>query len=215
MLKGSKALAAAAGVALLASAGAVSAQDYGGGGFYLKGFGGFTFPSSEDSNLRASGNTVGRVDLDYDTGYTLGVAGGYMVTPNVAVEVEYAYRRADFDGTVRAFGTRDRGSDHTTSNSFMVNALYVFDGMGATGQVKPYLGAGLGGAELDVAGTSTDTLWAYQLIGGVGYEVAPNVTLMAEGRWYGTDDGAVSDDGVRFKTKMQTFDLLFGISYAF
>ena len=37
--------------------------------------------------------------FDYDTGYTLGVAVGAAFTPNISIEIEYAYRSADFTVT--------------------------------------------------------------------------------------------------------------------
>lgn len=170
-------------VAVLGGAGAAHAQGFGAGNWYVKGFGGATWPSSEDVTLRGFGQNF-RLDLDYDTGYALGAALGYRYSPNVAFEVEYAYRRADFSGTLNVAGTRFREDGKTKSNSVMLNALYVFDGVGASGAVQPYLGAGLGGAKVDVDGDSTDVVFAYQLIAGVGYDVTPNWTLMGEARWY-------------------------------
>ena len=66
--------AAAAIAALVAGAGAASAQGFG-GSFYLKGFGGATWPSGEENELQfLGGGTDIDVKLDYDTGYVLGVA---------------------------------------------------------------------------------------------------------------------------------------------
>jgi len=209
-------LAAATAVALIAGAGAASAQSFGLTEWYVKGFGGATWPSSFDSNLRESGSRIGRIDVDYDTGYTLGLSFGAYVAPNVALEVEYAYRKIDFDADVRLDdGTRGSGSGDTKSNSVMINALYVFDGLGATGQVQPYLGGGLGGAELDFDGSTSDVVLAYQLIAGVGYDVTPNWTLLGEARWFGTQDGKVKSDGVATDLDLGTFDLLIGASYNF
>lgn len=216
-------LAAAIALAAIAGgAGAASAQAFGAGGeFYLKGFGGATWLSSFDTNLRVRGTRTGdRLDFNYDTGYTLGVAVGYTFTPNFALEVEYAYRNADLTGTAKNPPDRERTSGDGSANAFMFNALYLFPGMGEGGQVTPYLGGGIGGAnvKMDAFGRNwdADTLFAYQLIGGVGYQVNPNVSLFAEARWFQTQEGEFRGPSrLNFDGDFDTFDLLIGVRYAF
>lgn len=226
-------LAVASAVATLL-AGAASAQDFGSGPFYLKGFGGATFPSSEDANVkdgRTSFDPRIRLDFNYDTGYTLGVAVGYFFTPNVAMEIEYAYRSADVTATAKSSGfpsnVRLSGNNDGRVDAFMLNALYVFDGLGADAAVKPYLGGGLGtaktklsvnGSNLGISGSNWSTDWnlAYQLIGGVGYEITPQWTLYGEGRWFGTESGKFDGpSNLNFSGSFETFDLLVGASYSF
>jgi outer membrane protein W len=91
-----KIVAVAAAAATLAGAGTASAQDL--SNFYVKGFGGWTIPQNDDFRLeeKATGNSLPS-GLDYSTGYVLGAAAGYQVSPNVAVELEYAFRNADAD----------------------------------------------------------------------------------------------------------------------
>jgi opacity protein-like surface antigen len=213
------ALAAAVAVAALAgSSGVASAQAFSLGEVYVKGFGGATWPSSFDSALREDGERIARPSFDFDTGYALGAAIGAAFTPNISMEIEYAYRDADFTATDRDEG--DRANGDTSANAFMLNALYVFDGMGATGAVQPYLGGGIGGANVEVSAGSqdfeADTLLAYQVIGGVGYELNPNVSLYAEGRWFQTESGAFEGrSSESFDGEFETFDLLVGIRYVF
>lgn len=212
-------LAAAVAIAALAGgAGMASAQAFSLGEVYVKGFGGATWPSSFDSTLEEDGEQIALPDFDHDTGYTLGAAVGAAFTPNISMEIEYAYRSADF--TVRDRDEGDQANGDTSANAFMFNALYVFDGMGATGAVQPYLGGGIGGAnvETSVGGQNfdADTLLAYQLIGGVGYELNPNVSLYAEGRWFQTESGKFDGPGSeRFDGEFETFDLLVGMRYVF
>jgi opacity protein-like surface antigen len=206
-------LAAASTVALAMAAGSAAQAQGFGGVWYGKAFGGMTFPSADDTTIYdGDGDSLASGDLDYDTGYTLGAAVGYNVMPSVAVELEYAYRAADLKGDI--FGD-------TSSNAVMANAIYKFPGMGAAGTVQPYIGAGLGWANVDV---STDDFgnftrndgFAYQLIGGVAYAVNPAVSLLGEVRWFGTDTGSVDgDDGVSFDTDFNTFDVLLGMTYSF
>ena len=44
--------------------------------------------------LKANGGFL-TSDVQYKTGYVIGVAVGYAITPNIAMELEYAYRNAD------------------------------------------------------------------------------------------------------------------------
>lgn len=218
-------LSAATAIAALLAGGA-SAQGLGGGfgegPLYLKGFGGATFPSTQTETLRAGRSSTGsRLNFDFDTGYTLGASLGYFFTPNFATEIEYAYRDADVTTRLRGGGgsVRVPNSNDGRVDAFMLNALYVFDGMGAEAAVRPYLGGGLGAArtKLSVDG-NWDTDWnlAYQLIGGVGYQVAPQWTLFAEGRWFGTERGKFDGPGNRnFSGSFETFDVLVGAAYAF
>lgn len=205
-------IATVLGTALCATATGAMAQGFGAGNWYAKGFGGATWPSGEKSDVSQRGTFLGTADLDYDTGYTLGVAVGYDFRPNIAMELEYAYREADLTG--------DYGGD-TRSNSFMLNAVYKFNDMGAMGQFTPYIGGGLGGAGLDIKvddfGTfSQDTLFAYQVFGGVEYAMTPEWSLLGEVRWFGTDSGhPQGPDDTEVDTSFETFDLLIGASYKF
>lgn len=211
-------LAAAAALVIGAGA-AANAQGLGGGPFYVKGFGGFTFPQDDDFKINARDGS-GSIDsgLNFDTGYTLGIAGGYLVTPNIAVELEYAYRNAEAD-----FKDVNVGNKRTESNAWMVNALYLFTPVGATGAWQPYAGGGLGAANLNVGQISasdggnfdSDYNFAYQLIGGVAYNWTPAWSMNMEARFFGINDQDLENDDVSFKTTYQTFDLLFGATYHF
>lgn len=187
------------------------------GPWYVKGFGGFTVPDSDDFRLNErNGPDSLNSGLDYDTGYALGVAAGLMVTPNVAVELEYAYRNADADLK------RTGESGTTESNAFMVNALYNFAPIGPNGAWLPYVGGGLGTADLNVeAGGDlggdfdSDYNFAYQLIAGTGYQVTPTLQLLGEVRFFGINDQDFENKDLQFKSTYQTIDILFGAKYTF
>jgi opacity protein-like surface antigen len=215
-------LSAAALVAtgLAMSAGGAAAQGmFGGGSFYLKGFGGLTVPQDDDFqiNLRGGGGSAD-TGLNFDNGYLLGIAGGYNLTPNVGVELEYAYRNAD-----ATFKGADGPSVGTESNAWMVNALYNFTPMGGSGAWQPYAGGGLGIADLNVEGIDafaggdfdSDYNFAYQLIGGVKYNLPSGWSLAGEARYFGINDQDLENDLLQFKSTYHTFDLLLGVSYAF
>ncbi|MFZ0099044.1 MAG: outer membrane beta-barrel protein [Gemmobacter sp.] len=210
--------AALAIAALAAGAGMASAQAFSLDDAYVKGFGGATWLSNLDTTLIEDGEQIALPSFDHDTGYTLGVAVGAAVTPNVSMEIEYAYRNADFTVSDRDEG--DQANGDTSASAFMFNALYVFDSIDANGAVQPYLGAGIGGANVEMSAGGqnfdADGLLAYQLIGGVGYRMSPNVSLFAEGRWFQTEsDTFEGPDQESFDGKFETFDLLVGMSFAF
>lgn len=209
---------AALAIAVLAeSAGIASAQAFSLEDAYIKGFGGATWPSDLDTTLIEEGKQIALPSFHHDTGYTLGIAVGATVMPNLGVELEYAYRKADF--TVRDRDEGDQTEGDTSAKALMVNALYMFDSMGPTGAIQPYLGAGIGAANVEksVRGQDFDGdgLLAYQLIGGVGYKMNPNVNLFAEGRWFQTEsDKFEGPDQEGFDGKFETFDLLVGMRFA-
>lgn len=210
-------MAATAALALL-SAGAASAQGFGGGAWYGKGFGGVTWPQDQSGDVNDDGDELTTGNASYDAGYTLGLAVGYLATPNVALELEYAYRNADTTTELEGLGDFD-GS--TNSNAVMVNALYRFDGMGANGLVTPYVGGGIGWANLesdidDIGSFTFNDGFAWQLIGGVSYDMGPNWALLGEVRYFATDTRTLDGpDNLSWEAQFETVDLLIGATYSF
>jgi opacity protein-like surface antigen len=213
--------ALAAGVAL--SAGGAAAQGLFGGGLgYVKGFGGATWPQNDNSELdiRGVGTLIPDSGLDFDTGYVLGIAGGYYIRPNISAELEYTYRNADAE----LKGT-NTDSHKTESNAWMANAIYWFNpvGAGATAQLRPYAGGGLGAADFNFEGVDElgggdfdgDYEFAYQLIGGVAYDVNPQFSITTEVRFFGISEQDIENETFDFKNKYQTWDLLVGATFAF
>lgn len=214
------------GLLLVMGAGAATAQ----GAWYARGFGGASFPRSESSDirgivwafarepvppLRPDGRVIWPTpwdELDYDAGYTLGAAAGYAIRPDVAVELEIAYRAADLRGGFY---------ENATSTAVMVNGLYRFGQMGPEAAWRPYLGGGVGWANLDIStewmqGFERSDALAYQLIGGVAYALTPEWSLTGEVRWFATDGGKL--DGGRWMsldTRFRTVDVLLGAAYRF
>ena len=103
---------------LAGAAGAASAQAFSLGDAYIKGFGGATWPSGFDTTLTEEGEQIAPPSCDDDTGYTLGVAVGAAVTPNLSLELEYTYRKADFTVTDRDEG--DQADGDTAASAVML-----------------------------------------------------------------------------------------------
>jgi len=211
--------ATAVAAASVLAAGSAAAQGLmSGGQWYLKGFGGATWPQDQSGDVNSRGSFLTDGNASYDAGYALGAAVGYDYTPNFGFELEYAYRNADT--TTELAGLGDFGGS-TNSNAVMLNALYKFDGMGAGGAVQPYLGGGLGWANMEsdierVGSFKRDNALAWQLIGGVGYEVNPSWTLVGEVRYFATDSGTLSGpNNLSWEAQVETVDLLVGAIYKF
>lgn len=207
--------AALAVAILLAGTGWAAAQGLGTSRAYAKVFGGVTMPKNDDFTLAIKGEDPAASGLDYDAGYVMGIAGGYNITPNMALELEYSYRvsdaKLDTDGGI---------SGQMKSSAYMANAIYSFNAVDAAGAVKPFLGVGLGTADLTYEPDGIPRLgghykFAYQAIAGVGYQVNESWTLSGEVRYVAVSENDVSSPLANFDTTYQTFDALLGATYRF
>ena len=76
-----------------------------------------------------------------------------------------------------------------------------------TGQLRPYAGGGLGAAdfnfeqvdELGGGDFDGDYEFAYQLIGGVAYDVNPKFSITTEVRFFGISEQDLENDSSRFQ----------------
>jgi opacity protein-like surface antigen len=201
-----------------------SAQGFDPSRIYLRGFGGVEFAQGTTANSDYEPADISYT-FDYDTGYLLGAAVGYLAADRVAVELEYAWRQAD--ATVNAryedrfggvpFGDEWSFDDRVTVQSGMANALYRFAPVGPGGRVAPYAGAGIGVASLDVRGAGhADPAFAWQAIGGVAWAIDPHWSLTGELRWFSTEGGAfLKTETESVDMGFDAFDLIVGASYRF
>ena len=96
-------------------------------------------------------------------------------------------------------------------------------GGGATAQLRPYAGGGLGAADFnfeavdELAGGDFDSDYefAYQLIGGVAYDVNPKFNITAEVRFFGISDQDLENDLFSIQDPLPDLDLLVGAIYRF
>ncbi|HEX9191968.1 MAG TPA: outer membrane beta-barrel protein [Candidatus Deferrimicrobiaceae bacterium] len=158
-------------------------------GGYLGIEGGAVWP--EDVSFSGSGANA---DLSFDTGWSLGAVAGYNFG-TWRLEGEYAYRSNSNDGKV-FFGTSgvsESGGGDTVTNALMLNAFYDFRMVSPT--VYPYLGAGGGVAWVDQEVSTptfrvndSDTVFAYQFIAGIGFDVSKAFTMTLDYRYFATAD---------------------------
>jgi outer membrane autotransporter protein len=202
------------------------------GDWYVSAYGGGML--LEDAHNRGSGTPLD-FDSSMKTGYNYRAAVGVYRAPQVRVEGEIGYRRAGLDtlsvhndgGLGAAAGAAPltgspSASGHTTALSAMLNAYYDYD----TGSAwRPYIDAGIGAARLTMKNVSAggvpvvdayDTVFAYQLGLGIGYEVTKSMTLALEYRYFTTLDPTFRDAaGHNFNSEFTSHNLSVGVRYRF
>ncbi len=133
---------------------------------YLKLFGGANW--SPDLSLNG-------VKRQTDTGYNLGAALGWNLTPNFALEGELFYDRSGYKTVAPAADISSLG--------LMVNGIYTFE----TGSAfKPYVGAGIGYSKLGYHTAAFDRKdWAFtwQAMAGARVAINEKVELFGEYRF--------------------------------
>lgn len=115
----------------------------------------------------------------------------------------------------------DGRGEFDTSYLF-ANLYYDFD-LGTA--LKPYVGAGIGNASVDVTYSPSDVgiiddsddVFAYQIMGGVNYDLSEQVTLFGGLRWRETDDITVNADlfDAQFDVEMSSFIAEIGTRFRF
>jgi opacity protein-like surface antigen len=173
-------LGALAVIAAVLAAPAANAETW-----YIGGLGGLNY--THDGTVNGSG-----LKAEYDLGFVLGGFVGLYVQDNIRLEGELSYRTNDLD---TAGGVSIGGEAETLA--LMANVFFDFK---LESNVEPYLGAGIGFADVDYTVTGiqyNDTVLALQLIGGAGIEIAPATQLTVDYRLFLTDDVRVGS-GVGF-----------------
>jgi OOP family OmpA-OmpF porin len=173
---------------------------------------GAAFPMDRD--ISGSGLST---EAQLDTGYAALAALGYRYGNGLRSEVELSYSRSDIDSV----GSANAGGD-ASALAGMVNLLYdVRTGTAVT----PYFGAGLGAARVSydsvtpVGGSTlddSDINLAYQLIGGIGYQLNSKVDLFADYRYFATTDADLRlNDGRGVDAEFRDHRVMVGLRFNF
>ncbi|MEE9316680.1 MAG: outer membrane beta-barrel protein [Rhodospirillales bacterium] len=211
-------------MSLMAYASAANAQ------WYFSGNAGVT--SLEDASVTdtfTGGNITGEVE--FDNGFGLSGAVGHTWGP-IRLEGELSYRQNDLDqidvqtlniaGVVfTGLGTASLGGD-TSSFGFMANGYYDFN---PGGNWVPFVMAGIGGANLNIDITSvagaavtydeSDTVLAYQVGAGLGYNIQPGTMVTLSYRFFGTSDPTFDDGVDKIESEYQSHNIWAGINVQF
>jgi opacity protein-like surface antigen len=191
-------------------------------GFYVGGNAGLIIP--RDSTFKNSGS--GDETVTFHNGYSISALSGYKFKNNFRLEGEFGYKNAKTHN-VETSGNPTRGYSSTVSvANLMANAFYDVKTPLTLG-VTPYLGGGIGLAALmttsgSVSGVgktidrSEDAVFAYQIGGGVAYDITSKVTLDLGYRFFDTTEGSLNTSGsTRSKADFTSHNILLGVRYNF
>lgn len=144
-----------------------------------------------------SGSATGEVSFDnsYGFGGQLGYRPGFSQQPLnwLRIEAEIMHRDQDIDQTL-VNGITAEGSGTSDSMAYMLNAYLDAND---TNTWIPYIGAGVGFAEVKLSASSNvgntttrDTVFAYQFMGGMQYapETMPHTRFGLGYRYFATQD---------------------------
>jgi opacity protein-like surface antigen len=209
---------AAAVVAVLAHAGAAQAADYGiysdpmpsaPAGWYFSGFGGVNW--LKDTVFDIDDGVIGivSVDNDYDAGFVAGGAVGYdmgdMAGPvGLRLEAEFSYRDNDVKShSVNGGPPNELGAALGSTSVFAGMANMLFDVDTGT-PISLYGGGGIGVANVAFDGHGVDgigvvlddddTVFAWQLIAGAGYEIMPGLVADLQYRYFRADGVSLTSE---------------------
>ena len=178
---------------LLLSPAVVIAAD----GPYISGHIGASWLNNADFDGSVPGIRISS-EVEFDTGLLLGAAVGYDFG-EFRVEGEFEYRSHEFkevtDLELNGIPMGDRDADgDIDAFIFLINGFYDID----TGtKLTPYLGGGIGFAALEiedlfvegiVRGDEDDTVFAYQLAGGIAYEITERIVADLSYRFVATSE---------------------------
>ena len=188
-------------------------------GIYFDLRGGLT--SLSDSDLSSPAFLGLPVEAEFDNGFGIEGAAGYEHSSGFRGELALGYRKNDFDDiTVSGISASSAGINvggQVEALSVMANGYAAFD---VGGGFKPFIGAGIGIAYLDaevsapgiVLGSFSDddTVFAYQGIAGVEYEILTDSATIALGvrySYFATTDYDFADAELEYGTH----NVMFGV----
>ena len=199
---------------LLVAAGDASAQS-----FYAGAYGGVNYGHESDVSV----DGVSGYNIDTDIGYTVGGFVGYDFGNSFRLEGELSYRRNGLDSFSLGGSSVPMEGD-ASALALMMNGLYDFDSGSA---LTPHIGGGVGVARFSVIDarpvgipdpptSEDDTVFAYQFIVGVNYELSPTSTFFVDYRLFGTTDPEFTNtSGEVIELSSLSSAVLFGISASF
>ncbi|RII27729.1 MAG: porin family protein [Geobacter sp.] len=190
-----------------------------GGRGYVGGAAGVFLP--QDSNVTYFDGSTG--NQSYDTGYVLTAFGGYEFESGLRLEGEFAFREAELNRVAGNYGYYGY-NDTLWAFSGMANLFYDIR---TNTNVTPYLGGGIGFATVSLDrgydyysgyynnnyydSSDYETVFAYQVGGGVCIDLNRNMALDVGYRYFGTDDIQFFDR----KIDLESHNVTVGVKFKF
>ena len=198
------------GAALLLAAPAVAQE-----GSYVGIHGGTNYLM--DSDLEGAG--VFQVS-EFDIGFAVGGVVGYKWKSGLRAEAEVTYRKNELDKLDLGFTTIPASDGDRDSLVFMANGFYDID-IGS--KFMPYLGGGVGFAHISINDASifgvtladdSDTVFAFQLGGGVNFALSPRVSFSLDYRYLHALDPEFDDEfGGSFEAEYQNHTVMVTVRF--
>ena len=171
--------------------------------------------------------------VGYDKGFTFGGFAGYDFGKFFRAELELTYKQAEIDSLKTSFlglpiNLPIQGK--VKNLNVMANAYFEYP---VNSLITPYVGVGLGMAQIRGTGLTLnlpiigqkrnvqDTVFAYQLIAGVGFNVTDHVTIGMDYRFVDTLKGRFELKDVffgfdaPFKMKLSSHNFMVNVRYNF
>lgn len=180
---------------------AIAEDTYWGGGI-----GAVEYP---DADLDVSGG--GTAKLSSDTGVMIGISMGTSKFAPFRFEGELAYRTND-GNKLTGPGGGVSGNADVHSAGLMFNGYYDFKN---SSSITPFLGIGAGVAVVDIDGTvdDHDSVFAYQFIAGVGFDINPKLKFDLSYKYFSTATPSFKTGGNSFDLDYSTHSLQIGLRY--
>jgi opacity protein-like surface antigen len=170
------------------------------GGAYVAGSG--FFLGLTDTDFRDTSFTSAEADIEGDDGWGAGLALG-LRGASFRVEGEVVFRQNDLEvrGSTPVIGAVSLDGD--VSALALMGNLYFEPWIALP--LKPYLGAGLGGARVafeaeELDADDTDWVLAYQGMAGLAVDLAPDVAIFGGYRYFATDEPAIEGTDIEYRT---------------
>ena len=161
--------------------------------------------SLNDSDVSAPNYSA---SVTTDMGASLSGVVGYAFENNFRIEGELVSQANEFDQSKES-GSNYSLTGDVTSLAIMANGYYDFNNKS---RFTPFIGAGIGFANVSVndlhyVGYSDDaniddddTVFAYQLSAGVGFEITERITLDLKYRYFETEDLDIKNGTVEYSS---------------
>lgn len=187
------------------------------GGYYVEARGGVAF--LKDSDLNDSTGELASIGIselrsNLETGFAVEAAAGYAYSPALRGEIALGYRRNDLDG----FSAAVAGAPATVEVDGHVDAITlmgnVYYDLRVHPDIVPFVGGGVGpaGVVFEVQNSNDfDVVFAWQLIGGIGYQITDDFFLSLRYTYFSAQKPEL--DGL--EADYDSHNVMFGIRYDF
>ncbi|MDP9782090.1 outer membrane protein [Pseudomonas fluorescens] len=200
-------------------------------GPYVSAMGGVNWVADQDLTQNDSDFVEMEFNQPLHSGFATGLALGWRFPVGLRPEVELSYRRntlKQFNNRIYEGGSSIDGKGEEQASSLMANLWYDIPNLPAPlSRFTPYVGGGLGYAVLTIkgleaggvefGGTHRDTVSAWQLGTGVGYELNEHWSMSLDYRYFKTREanfGKIQGlPQVDVETQYNTQSLMLGLRY--